>query len=222
MMDQRREISREHYCCGLPSDHPILFLVAAAALCCSTVLVPRWDHARADDAMARLRLQMGSSTARYQTDVRHMHHFKNKDQKDPTVVREQRPSLQKLKPVENHRNMTSVDMNSVVSARHSHHLGTGSVQNSADRGRHKVIKRKRHRREPPSASIETVLRLKAVRSFLDEVDKAERRAASEAMNSRSDHRTTSSRKKPTSDAGLVLTRKLSGRMQTGCVGGCFR
>ena len=75
----------------------------------------------------------------------------------------------------------------------------------------------RERRRAPSLVLETVLRLKAVRSFFDELDKAEGTAAAEGGE-----RDATSATNRSKNYGLVLTRKFSGRMQTGCVGGCFR
>ena len=75
----------------------------------------------------------------------------------------------------------------------------------------------RERRRAPSLVLETVLRLKAVRSFFDELDKAEGTAAAEGGE-----RDVTSATNRSKNYGLVLTRKFSGRMQTGCVGGCFR
>ena len=54
---------------------------------------------------------------------------------------------------------------------------------------------------------------------VDDLDRAEKAAASEGPRA-AQNMTTSDHRRYT--PGLVVTRKLSGRMQTGCVGGCFR
>ena len=81
--------------------------------------------------------------------------------------------------------------------------------------------RKRNKRKRPAAdaSLATVLRLKAVRSYFDELDRAERAARSESEDSGAPPKTSS--EATTGEPRLVTTRKFSGRIQTGCVGGCF-
>jgi hypothetical protein len=60
-----------------------------------------------------------------------------------------------------------------------------------------------------------VLKLKAVRAFYEELERAERAAN---RSSAPPGHGTSTPVVPT----LVTTRRYSGRLQTGCVGGCFR
>lgn len=93
---------------------------------------------------------------------------------------------------------------------------TRGEEHSRGKQRHEQLlqQQQRERRRAPSLVLETVLRLKAVRSFFDELDKAEGTAAAE--------RDATSATNRSKNYGLVLTRKFSGRMQTGCVGGCFR
>ena len=79
--------------------------------------------------------------------------------------------------------------------------------------------KKRHKRPPADATLATVLRLKAVRSYVDELDRAERAARSESKDSGAPK---TSSEATTGEPRLVTTRKFSGRIQTGCVGGCFR
>ena len=96
----------------------------------------------------------------------------------------------------------------------------GGSQAAGTRGTESPLAKRGHetRVRTPAAVLNTVLRLKAVRSFFDELDRAESAvtAATGPAN-----RTTGS-KQSSKLYGLVLTRKFSGRMQTGCVGGCFR
>ena len=66
---------------------------------------------------------------------------------------------------------------------------------------------KKKRALPPT----TIMRLKAVRLFFAELDRAEHAANRTEYDER-----------PPPRPGLVTTRKYSGRLQTGCVGGCFR
>ena len=66
---------------------------------------------------------------------------------------------------------------------------------------------KKKRPPPPT----TIMRLKAVRLYFAELDRAEHAANRTEYDER-----------PPPRPGLVTTRKYSGRLQTGCVGGCFR
>ena len=91
-----------------------------------------------------------------------------------------------------------------------HHRRKKFVQENAS-----IISDVRQRRSPKklseaSATAHAALQLKAVRSFFSELERA--------------NRTSQGRRRETMQPplGLVTTRKYSGRLQTGCVGGCFR
>ena len=64
----------------------------------------------------------------------------------------------------------------------------------------------------PTSHFASVMRLKAVKNFYKELERAERSANGTALKMQ----------KQPSSPGLVTTRRYSGRLQTGCIGGCFR
>ena len=64
------------------------------------------------------------------------------------------------------------------------------------------------------ASMRTFMRLNAVQAFLNEVDKASHTANQSEVATALAH-------PPRSRPNLVETRRYSGRLQTGCIGGCF-
>lgn len=76
--------------------------------------------------------------------------------------------------------------------------------------------RGRHPRPGAAASdapTKTMMRLRAVRSFIAELERVEHEVAA---------RNATPSVPALSKPSLVVTRRFSGRMQTGCVGGCFR
>ena len=64
---------------------------------------------------------------------------------------------------------------------------------------------------PPT---ETILRIKAVQAFLRELEKAATTANQTELHEAINH-------PPHDRPSLVETRRYSGRLQTGCIGGCF-
>ena len=63
-------------------------------------------------------------------------------------------------------------------------------------------------------ALRTFMRLNAVQAFLNEVDKASQTANQSEVATALAH-------PPRSRPNLVETRRYSGRLQTGCIGGCF-
>ena len=195
-------------CCGLSATHPLLLSLALVAFICSGALIPS-----------------NSSTAR----ARGVQILQGEPLDEPNIPARLRSGAHAHTSRRRHRQrrrssstQQSSGVNETKSAASEGGVGHGGrgggSQAAGTRGTESPLAMKRHERRVRPPAADTVLRLKAVRSFFDELDRTESAATAAAGPA---NRTTGS-KQSSKLYGLVLTRKFSGRMQTGCVGGCFR